>query len=80
MFFRDLKALNHRGRCRGWKCGCKASPWPCSVVSAIEFAIKNEDAQLLSESILPCQLLLVKKIRSDERWKDAVENLEFSDV
>ncbi len=69
-----LVTQNDESRCRGWKCIWRG-PWPCSILSAVEFAL-NEDfaaAGYSGTTPLPRQLQLIARIREDRRWISAAK-------
>lgn len=61
-----------KNRCYGWFCGC-GGDWPCSVLSAVEFALDVDYDAPNYEGRKPhaLQVHLLEKIRKDPRWKVA---------
>lgn len=61
-----------KSRCYGWFCGC-GGDWPCSVLSAVEFALDVDFDAPDYDDRKPhaLQLPLIQKIRKDPRWKVA---------
>lgn len=59
-------------RCYGWFCGC-GGDWPCSVLSAVEFALDVDFEAPGYDGRKPhaLQMPLIQKIRKDPRWKVA---------
>lgn len=63
---------NFQNRCYGWFCGC-GGDWPCSLLSAVEFALDVDFEAPGYDGRKPhvLQIPLIKKIRKDPRWKVA---------
>jgi hypothetical protein len=61
-----------KSRCYGWFCGC-GGDWPCSVLSAVEFALDVNFEAPGYDGRKPhaLQVPLIEKIRKDSRWKVA---------
>lgn len=75
-FASSLADQNSRGRCRGWQCTCRMRPWPCSIVSALEYVRDDERGLKPRGHPLPQQATLIDKIRDEPRWHDALDQLE----
>lgn len=74
-FASSLADQNSRGRCRGWKCSWRLRPWPCSIVSALEYVRDDERGLKPRGHPLPQQAILIDKIRNEPRWHDALDEL-----
>ncbi|MBL9133045.1 MAG: hypothetical protein JNG86_17680 [Verrucomicrobiaceae bacterium] len=72
LFSPYLAPSNKPGRCRGWFCGCSGD-WPCSLYSAVEFALDVDFASVdyRGRKPHPLQLPVIQRIRDDPRWKTA---------
>lgn len=72
LFAPYIPRTNKPGRCRGWFCGCGGN-WPCSLMSAVEFALDVDFEAPSYQGRKPhsMQLNLIDRIRKDPRWKVA---------
>lgn len=61
-----------KSRCYGWFCEC-GGDWPCSILSAVEFAldVNFEAPDYDGRKPHALQMPLINKIRKDPRWKVA---------
>lgn len=74
-FAPSLPDQKSRGRCRGWECTCRMRPWPCSIVSALEYVRDDERGLTPRGHPLPQQAVLIAKIRNEPRWNNALDEL-----
>lgn len=72
LFSSYLAPSNKPGRCHGWFCGC-GGDWPCSLYSAVEFAldVDFESADYRGRKPHRLQLPVIQRIRDDPRWHTA---------
>lgn len=72
LFSPYLALSNNPGRCHGWFCGC-GGDWPCSLYSAVEFAldVDFESADYRGRKPHRLQLPVIQRIRDDPRWRNA---------
>jgi hypothetical protein len=64
------------GRCRGWQCTSRMRPWPCSIVSALEYVRDVERGLEPKGRPMPQQSILIDKLGREPRWEKALRKLE----
>jgi hypothetical protein len=70
-----LHNQNIPGRCRGWLCTSRPRPWPCSIVSALEYVINLKRGLKVRGHPLPQQAILIDKIWNEPRWETVLDEL-----
>ena len=74
-FASSLHNQSRPGRCRGWLCTSRPRPWPCSIVSALEYVINLKRGSMVRGHPLPQQAILIDKIWNEPRWESVLDEL-----